>query len=38
MPFDQVYVDVTGKLSTWADSFGEMLPRGAFNEHAQEVT
>ncbi len=26
MPIDQVYDNVTGKLSTWADSFGQMLP------------
>lgn len=38
MPIDQIYEDVSAKLSSWADSFGEMLPRGAFNEHAQEVT
>ena len=26
MPIDQVYDDVSGKLSAWTDSFGEMLP------------
>ena len=26
MPVDQLYDDVTAKLSAWADTFGEMLP------------
>ncbi|MGB5193591.1 MAG: mechanosensitive ion channel family protein [Polyangiales bacterium] len=26
MPVDQLYDDVTSKLSAWADTFGEMLP------------
>jgi small conductance mechanosensitive channel len=26
MPVDQIYDDVTSKLSAWADTFGEMLP------------
>lgn len=38
MPIDQIYEDVSAKLSSWADHFGEMLPGGAFNVHAQEAT
>ena len=26
MPLEQIYEDVTGKLSKWAETFGEMLP------------
>ncbi len=26
MPLDEIYDDVTGKLSSWGDAFGEMLP------------